>query len=349
MFESWSKKISTDYLIIGGSFAGSLLAAELNQYGKVVLVDRCIPGSLLNCGGGLPRDVFQNLSINIPSVKIDKMIFHFDEKEISFSCDYVVIDRAELDKKLLKKALAGGCKFLQGNYQNSSDENIAFFDNNRKERVISYKKIIFSNGINPCKNVLNFNKRIPKKSSGISYNEIIEQNNVENNVINIYLDREIGPGYAWVFPMPNQRINIGVGFLNERRFDPAFFKKFKKKNGIDGKILKKGGGHLPLFPETRVSLGNRYLFGDAAGMVYALNGEGLKYIAEMTKIWANAIKNSKSLNSHWIRSRIFAKLFFGAICLKILLGIHKMTKLNFYGIATKISITIKKKLEKIKT
>ncbi len=81
-----------DFHIIGASTAGAILAEKLTAYGKVVMIDKAIPGTYNNCGGGLPEKLFKELNLDIPFVKINKMIFARGEQKSTVPCEYVVIN-----------------------------------------------------------------------------------------------------------------------------------------------------------------------------------------------------------------------------------------------------------------
>jgi flavin-dependent dehydrogenase len=167
--------------------------------------------------------------------------------------------------------------------------------------------------------------------------EIIEQESPWPNTLFIDIPDELSVGYAWVFPLPGGQLNFGVGTFAERKLSPHLLAACKHRLGIVGRILKTGGGLLPLHPAPRVADGNTILFGDAAGMAYPLNGEGLAYIAKSAPVWADAIHADLDLNRIWRRSATYRKLRFGAIALNGLVFAQKTLRLPAYRWATRLS------------
>lgn len=110
----------------------------------------------------------------------------------------------------------------------------------------------------------------------------------EDNFIELHFMNEFLPGYFWIFPMPNGRVNVGAGMLTkyvkknkvnlrERMLaamekHPVLKERFKDAQ-LEGKIL---GWGLPMATTQRSISGNHYLLtGDAAGLIDPFSGEGI--------------------------------------------------------------------------
>jgi flavin-dependent dehydrogenase len=109
------------------------------------------------------------------------------------------------------------------------------------------------------------------------------------------------PGYGWLFPMADGRINLGAGLLNtfkdfkqvsaQRLFD-AFATMLPAEWGIDddtadGRVLS---GPLPMgFNRAPQAVPGLLLIGDAAGAVNPFNGEGIAYAIETGEMAAELI------------------------------------------------------------
>jgi flavin-dependent dehydrogenase len=124
--------------------------------------------------------------------------------------------------------------------------------------------------------------------------------------------------------MPDGRVNIGVGGCTSVAVPEEWIDDLIESENIKGPVLVKGGGVFPLRPFKRVQSGDVYLFGDAAGMVYALNGEGLKHIADSVDLWVWHIYNESDLNSAWKHSPTYLKLIFAS---KVLRGVRKLSRI----------------------
>lgn len=109
-----------------------------------------------------------------------------------------------------------------------------------------------------------------------------------NDRIEIHLVESLLPGYFWIFPLPNNEANVGLGMiikdmqkkkinlkeavLKEINENPLFKERFKKAKIIED--VK--GWTLPIASHHRKCYGNGFmLLGDAAGLIDPLSGEGV--------------------------------------------------------------------------
>lgn len=124
---------------------------------------------------------------------------------------------------------------------------------------------------------------------------------VEDPRLWIFLERDLLPGYAWVFPLPGGRANVGFGM--------------RRGPGVTGRVLEEHWQTLPTRPSLRAVLGERaepegrhrawpipsrldldalhrerVLFaGDAAGVVDPMTGEGIAQALETGMLAAAAV------------------------------------------------------------
>lgn len=106
--------------------------------------------------------------------------------------------------------------------------------------------------------------------------------------IEIHIVKSLIPGYFWIFPLPNQEANIGLGMivedmvkkninlkeamLKEIKENPLFVDRFKEAKLV-GDIR---GWNLPVASYHRKCYGNGFmLLGDAASLIDPLSGEGV--------------------------------------------------------------------------
>ncbi len=119
--------------------------------------------------------------------------------------------------------------------------------------------------------------------------------------IELHFYKEILPGYLWIFPLPNNRANVGIGMLSrkisERNIDlkatlhqllkghPNLKFRFKDATPLE---TPKGFG-LPLGSKKRKLSGDRFLLlGDAASLIDPFTGEGI----------GNAIRSGRLAAAH---------------------------------------------------
>ncbi len=124
------------------------------------------------------------------------------------------------------------------------------------------------------------------------------------NAVELHFYDELLPGYFWIFPLPDNRANVGIGmlssFVSKKNINlkkelisiikthPNVKDRFKNATIVDDAK----GFPLPLGSKKRSISGNRYLLlGDAASLINPLSGEGI----------ANAIRSGRVAAEHLIR------------------------------------------------
>jgi geranylgeranyl reductase family protein len=114
-------------------------------------------------------------------------------------------------------------------------------------------------------------------------------------------DGRILPGYSWIFPMGDGRVNVGLGVLNDSRTGATDVRKMlapwldrtpqewglhdeRNADGpLRGAALPMGFNRLPHYHRGLL------LIGDAGGMVNPCNGEGIAYAMESAELAADLV------------------------------------------------------------
>ena len=293
----------------------------------------------MNCGGGMPQKVFDGFEIDIPTLSITLGIMKIGDKEYSFPCHYLVVNRSEFDHALYAKACAAGAKFRQLSFLGYDAENkIANFSEHGRPVKLKYNKLILANGFHPVKEP--FSGAVRTAARGAARVEIIAVKTAPEAAFYFEIYQDM-PGYSWIFPMPDGRINIGTGgFMRDFAFK-NIFENFKNSENITGEVEVKGGGVFPLKPVRKIQQDDVSLFGDSAGMINALNGEGLMHIQRLSRRYVQALVNDRHLNILWLTSFTYWYLLLAAICLKTFLLIDKIFKLQLYSYACRLVIAIR--------
>ncbi len=119
-------------------------------------------------------------------------------------------------------------------------------------------------------------------------------------------DGAVVPGYGWIFPMGDGRVNVGVGVLssdqrwrgvNTSRLMDAFVDFAPASWGLSAETClgPPTGGKLPMcFSVGPRAGGNVMLAGDAAGSINPFNGEGISYGYETGRLAAAALGHALS-------------------------------------------------------
>jgi len=123
----------------------------------------------------------------------------------------------------------------------------------------------------------------------------------DDNLIELHFFKESLPGYLWLFPLADNKANVGIGMLSsavsKKRINlretlqnlivakPQLAERFKNAKALE---TIKGYG-LPLGSKKRNISGNRFLLtGDAASLIDPFTGEGI----------ANAIRSGRIAAKH---------------------------------------------------
>jgi geranylgeranyl reductase family protein len=112
---------------------------------------------------------------------------------------------------------------------------------------------------------------------------------------------DVLPGYGWIFPLGDGRVNVGVGLLstfkrwksvNTSKLMDAFVDYAPESWGISPETScgAPTGGKLPMGLAVGPSVGATWLTtGDAAGAINPFNGEGIAYAYETGRYAAEAV------------------------------------------------------------
>lgn len=127
----------------------------------------------------------------------------------------------------------------------------------------------------------------------------------QNNFIELHFYEGILPGYFWIFPLPNNRANVGLAMLSSEvikqkvnlkeklneiiQRHPTVAPRFKNAKPLES---VKGFG-LPLGSKKRICSGHRFLLtGDAAGLIDPFSGEGIGNAIRSGRLAAEHLKKA---------------------------------------------------------
>jgi len=332
---------NTQFLVIGASVAGATMAKELSKYGKTLFTDKYLPGTLMNCGGGMPEKTFMSLGLDIPFKRIKNADLKISSKPYPFPLNYVIVHRSEFDRALYERACDAGADFMKLNYKShDARRRVAEFrDADHKIVEISYEKLILAYGFHPRREPFSGKRR--NLPFGAAIVEIIDAKTPFENKLHFEILEE-SPGYSWIFPMPDGKINIGTGTLSTFEIGRNEFNELKKNLKVNKKIITKGGGVFPLFTPLIINKGGVCLFGDSAGMVNVLNGEGIQHISQMAKKIAFAIAKNKNVNLTWIFSSSFLYLKISGTVFSFLRFLEQVFRFPAYAWTCKLVTKIRR-------
>lgn len=278
------------------------------------------------CGDALSLDVinqlsflsenlvssFESFSFKIPSSGV--RIFSPDHKSIDIpfvqngieKCGYIC-KRKDFDNILFQELKRTNQVTI---FENCNVKNIAYSENGARIETtkgnFEGKMLVGADGAySIVARRLGKIKVDPKHyCSGLRmYYENVQSNN-EKNYIELYFLKDILPGYLWIFPMPDNKANVGIGMLSsvitkkkinlkntlQKSISENPLLKDRLKNAIS--VETPQGYSLPLGSKKRTISGEHFiLLGDAAGLIDPFTGEGI----------ANAIRSGRVAAEHLIK------------------------------------------------
>ena len=312
-----------DVIIVGGGPAGSSCAIKLADSGlQVVLLEKATFPRDKTCGDALSVDVINQLemlSIHLPAefAALENKIASYGVK--IFSPDHNHIDipfiykgkkshgyispRFDFDNLLFQHAKQHTNIIV---VEDCTVTNVTIADSvevTTTKGNYTGNLIIGADGAHSIVSKCVGNIKVEKEhySAGLRvYYENVSSFH-EENYIELHFFKDILPGYLWVFPLADNKANVGIGMLsstvskkkvnlkevmvNLLQTHPHLVERFKNAKPLE---TIKGYG-LPLGSKKRSISGNRFLLtGDAAALIDPFSGEGI----------ANAIRSGRVAAEH---------------------------------------------------
>ena len=301
-----------DVIIVGAGPAGIICAMQLAKKGyQIALFEKETFPRDKTCGDALSVDILNQLELI--DADLAKRFLAFSKKIPSYGVKIIAPSTESFDIPFFYKGIKRSAFIAK-----RIDFDDFLFNELRQFRTISifenskvcdikmendFTRVALQNGENytaqlivgsdgahsVVKKILGNNKVNPNHySAGLRvYYENVSHFN-EENYIELHFFKEILPGYLWIFPLPNNQANVGIGMLSKYvskknvnlkktleellKTHPSLKNRFK--NAIP--LEKPKGFGLPLGNRKRKISGNRYLLlGDAAGLIDPFSGEGI--------------------------------------------------------------------------
>jgi geranylgeranyl reductase family protein len=320
MIDQPSTSINTKVCIIGAGPGGAAAALKLDRLGiPCVLLDKAVFPRDKVCGDalsgkviyGLNRidkqiaiDLFEKTSIRVGCWGIKFVFPNTKELEITVpdlaskdlntaKPEAFISKRIEFDNFLIEEVRKSTLiDFREGvQVQDFKRSNNQWLIQNKKgETIVKTDLLLDASGALSrfSKDIAGIKKEDKHFAGGIRAYYKNVKGFTDYNFIEIYFEKELTPGYLWIFPLPNGYANVGLGMRTDHiskgkvnlkkvledtlQNNPRFRDRFDEAE-LDGKIV---GFPLPLGSKKRQISGDGYLLiGDAASLIDPLTGEGI--------------------------------------------------------------------------
>lgn len=276
--------LSCDVLVVGAGPAGSTAAlAAVREGARVVMVDRRrVIGVPVQCAEYIPaallRDIPPNRSFLVQSVRAMRTILPGNDVTETAAPGFTI--RRDLFDQVLAAAAedAGARLFLSTAAVERLDPETVVLKRKAGCRSMIKARIVIGadgprSGVGRWAGIVN-RRMIP----GVQARVLLSQ---PLDVTEVYLERWIHAGYAWLFPK-GREANAGVGCTPApgERSSPRgtlerFLTRLKDEGKISGHVNGYQAGWIPVEPVRKTVYGNILLVGDAAGHTHPITGAGV--------------------------------------------------------------------------
>ncbi len=298
-----------DVIVVGAGPAGSTAAQLLTKNGMhVLLLDRAAFPRPKICGDGLTPGatkllnelgVLKNLpvdgrfpihAIRFVTPKLRQLDVPFTSKHKA--SDFLVIPRKTLDYTLWKKAVDSGAKFKVATVVDVLRKNGKVVGCRAKtdgqEKTIYSRLLIGADGASSLVARSLNPQKVDAKHRFVAIRAYVQGFKTISGLVEFYWTNELKPGYFWIFPLGEERANIGLGlpsdlyaqsriYLKKMFFDyingPIFRGRHKSNLRIDD--LKSWPIPLAGVKNFKRVFNGALLIGDAGYWVDPLSGEGI--------------------------------------------------------------------------
>lgn len=267
--------------IVGGGPAGLAAAIEAARLGfRVDLYERNRIGDHIRCAEGFV-DTMHRLEQPEAGMrfKVDEALVQVDRQHL-IRCRRArvwMIDRAEWQRGLAEQARAAGARL----WENTRIDSRAWQDLQR-----DHHWVIDASGA-PSLTSLQYGFRdYYRKNSAYTAQYVMEGNFDRLGKRLRFVLFPHYEGYYWIFPKGRDAegrsaANVGLGLFRREsveRCGNSLWEKLDRLNaeqGIEGRVLRRHGGIVPIRLRERLEYGNVLLAGDAAGCASPLHGGGI--------------------------------------------------------------------------
>ena len=334
-----------DVLVIGGGPAGAACAYWLADAGwDVVVVEKKVFPREKTCGDGLtPRSVRQLTDMGLAGALAGahryrglRSVAYGMTMELpwpehpSFPDIGYVITRHDLDQLVAERAAKAGAELLQGTeaaeplFGDPVPRSPGGGDHlppctgalvveraTKSMRQIRARYVVVADGANSRFGRALGATRDRDYPLGMALRGYFRSPRHDDEFIESHLDirDETGavvPGYGWIFPLGDGRVNVGVGLLsaegrykgvNTTNLMRSFLDWAPRSWGLSpsGSLGPPTGGKLPMGLSVAPRVGPTTLaIGDAAGAINPFNGEGIAYGYETGRLAAACVGRALS-------------------------------------------------------
>ncbi len=325
-----------DVIVVGAGPAGAMAATILAQKGRdVLLLDKESFPRDKTCGDAIPAEAIERMwkygmkdkidtavsqgnfyplsGLMLVSPKGHELHAHFDENSNGSQkgADSYVAPRIFFDHMIQQQAVESGAEFCQAQVKEPlvEDGKVVGVRARVNGSVEEFRAdiVIGADGVTSAitRNLRPKENQHVDKHRAVAVRAYIDGIEEIPGEVEFYLYEEILPGYAWIFPLGDDRANIGLGMrLDIFRKDKLNLEKmmhdFLALPAIKKRLKK--GWQLENMATWQLNFGSQknlqttfngaILVGDAAGFINPLTGGGIHNAIISAELAADIVENA---------------------------------------------------------
>jgi len=275
--------LKADVAVIGAGPAGSSATAVLAREGfdVVLLEEHARPGVPQHCAGMLTKEACRRLGIRVPRGVVQSepshVVIHYGSTSFKARLDMYVLDRASFDQYMAETAVEAGAELLTGHKViGMRRSGHGWLLSVRGGPELTSELVIGADGYKALSLRWAGLERPSEVASCLQY-ELKLDREVDQDIVVCYFGSSVAPGgYAWVVPIGNKAVRVGLGVRKASKPARFYLDAFVKKEFPNSKIVKRMAGLVstsgPVVPNY---MGAYLAVGEAAGHVNPLTGAGI--------------------------------------------------------------------------
>jgi geranylgeranyl reductase family protein len=303
-----------DLLVVGAGPGGIAAALRAHERGlRVLVVDKATFPRDKTCGDGLTAGalrLLEQMGVDIPAMAscasvAETVLVSPNGRQVSLPMPTdgqysVVVPRLDLDAALVTHARGRGLKITEGCALTGLDDTPSGAHAELDDgTTVDASFIVAADGHWSTVRRL----REPNAERDLGTWHAFRQyfRGVEDRRQWVLFERDLLPGYAWVFPLPDGRANVGFGVLRASGVSGKHLHQLwtdllgrTRMRGVLGERAEPEDAHrawpIPAsFDPARLADGRVLYVGDAASVVDPMTGEGIAQALETGMLAADAI------------------------------------------------------------